>query len=49
VEKLIVKDDNKGYQPFHMSTSKDILFGHEAIVHGSTTTKATLHNDCKKP
>jgi hypothetical protein len=47
--KLIVKDDNKGYQPLHMPTSKDILLGHEAIVHGSTTTEATLHNDYKKP
>jgi hypothetical protein len=29
----------------HMPTSKDILLSEEAIVHGSTTTKATLHND----
>jgi hypothetical protein len=49
VEELIVKDDNKGYQSLHMPTSKDIMFGHEVIVHGSTTIEATLHNDHKKP
>jgi len=44
-----VKDDGKGYQLLHMPTSKNISHGHEAIVHGSTTIKATLHNDHKKP
>ncbi len=44
-----MKDDSKGYQHAHMPTSKDIPPGHEAIVHGSTTTKVTLHNDHKKP
>jgi hypothetical protein len=28
-----------------MPTSKDIILGQEAIVHGSTTIEATLHND----
>jgi hypothetical protein len=32
-----------------MPTSKDISLGYEAIVHGSTTTKSTLHNDHNKP
>jgi hypothetical protein len=32
-----------------MLTSKNTPFRHEAIVHGSTTTKAILHNDHKKP
>ncbi len=44
-----MKDDSKGYQPPYMLASIDTPFGHEAIVHGSTTTKATLHNDHKKP
>jgi hypothetical protein len=42
VEELIVKDDSKGYKPPHMPTSKDTPFGHEAIVHGSTTIKSHL-------
>jgi hypothetical protein len=32
-----------------MPTSKDIPLGHEVIVHGSMTTKTTLHNGHKKP
>jgi hypothetical protein len=32
-----------------MPASKDNPLGHKVIVHGSTTIKATLHNDCKKP
>ncbi len=49
MEELIVKDDSKGYKPFHMPTSKNTPIGRKAIVHGSTIIEATLHNDHKKP